>query len=992
MLKTGDEYRDFYVIDVCDVKDFKSKGIYLRHKTTGLEVFHLLNDDDENLFSFCFRTPVSDSKGTPHVIEHSVLCGSEKFKLKEPFITLKSKSVLTFLNALTYPDKTLYPGASQIEKQYFDIMDVYADAVFFPILSEITFNQEAHRMELDENGELSVQGVVYNEMKGVYSDFYSVVLRNINKSLFPKTTYENSSGGDPVEICKLTYKEFLNFHHKYYSPENCLLYLYGNIPTEKQLDFIAEKYIPRLQKKFNLFAELKDYKVPLPKIYDEIKQLETFDVKNAKSINRYFAPKSGMEGSVVSVCFYADQPDMEQFLLFSVLCGSDSAPLKRRLKDSKIGTDCWTMLSAHADRNVFSFNLIGVEKEDEEKVKNIVVSAIEEIYNVGISQDDIDSTVMSIDFCLREIKRSGGPYSLNLLNKVLDAWNFAHHPAEKLSPISEFRKVKEKLNNDKDFLRSLMKKYFIGKPYVFTVIEPSDDFMKKRNEIEAEFIDNQKKIINIENLKKELASLHEYQNSADSPEAQASIPHLKISELPANLEKMEVSVEKNKNDIFLFTDEVNTNGIVYFKVLFPCDVLKPEYYLDLPLFSDTLLDLGWGGKHWSTCLKQADKIFGDSNVSVASFALAESLVAEENSKKYKNERLFNRDWVAFNIKFIAEKTKDALNLLAEILNGLDFKDSERLESLITEIITDIKPSLVSNGLDFCLKRASYSFSRLNVIEEILFGFTQFKYMLGCKPKDSKKLLEKFKIMFEQIKNAGCIINITADEESLEATKKYLPEFIDSAKLTSLVSEQKYKKEDYIHLVYSPAENSLDVIKTETQVGYAVSVFKTVELFSKKGAAIELLTSWLSEHSFWEKLRTVHGCYGAEADYDEILNLVWFSTYRDPNPKDSFELFKQCIEEVRQNKLSNEEMECAIVSIYSNYVKPIAPGVHGVKALRRMFAGVSQDIVNEYVKGLLSLSADDIVEAADLIAESCRKDKKAMLCSSESEITGNILEF
>ena len=235
MLKKGEEYKGFYVIDITDVKDYNCKGIYLRHKTTGLEVFHLLNDDEENLFSFCFRTPVSDSKGLPHVIEHSVLCGSEKFRLKEPFITVKSKSVQTFLNAMTYSEKIMYPGATFIEKQYFDIMDVYADSVFFPVLSETTFNQEAHRLELDGNGNLSIQGVVYNEMKGQFSNFYSCAYRRLTSSLFPGTTYEYCSGGDPLEICTITYKDFTDFHKKYYSPENCLLYLYGNIPDDSSL-------------------------------------------------------------------------------------------------------------------------------------------------------------------------------------------------------------------------------------------------------------------------------------------------------------------------------------------------------------------------------------------------------------------------------------------------------------------------------------------------------------------------------------------------------------------------------------------------------------------------------------------------------------------------------------------------------------------------------------------------------------------------------------
>jgi len=241
-------YKGFDLISISDIPDCESKGLYLRHKKTGLEIFHLVNNDEENLFAFAFRTPVADSTGAPHILEHSVFCGSEKFPVKEPFVNLMNQSVYTFLNAMTYPDKTVYPASSANEKDYFHLMDVYADAVFFPLLKKETFYQEGHRLEEDGKGGYSIQGVVYNEMKGNYSSFNSVAFDEQFKSLFSGTCYANDSGGDPLVIPSFTYERFKDFHRSYYSPANCLLFLYGNIKTETQLDFMQQSFFDRLEK------------------------------------------------------------------------------------------------------------------------------------------------------------------------------------------------------------------------------------------------------------------------------------------------------------------------------------------------------------------------------------------------------------------------------------------------------------------------------------------------------------------------------------------------------------------------------------------------------------------------------------------------------------------------------------------------------------------------------------------------------------------------
>ena len=328
----GKTYNGFTLLSIDNIPDYKATGVFLRHKRTGLELYHVIKDDKENLFAFAFRTITKDSLGTAHIMEHSTVCGSEKYPLKEPFNTLASTSLNTFLNALTYPDKTVYPGASIVTADYFNMMDVYADAVFFPKLDHATFLQEGHRLELDNKGKVSIQGVVYNEMKGNYSAFPQVAFSNQINAMFPQSYPSFDSGGDPLEIPNLTYEQFLDFHQKFYNPDNCLLFLYGDIPTARQLDFLNERFMSRLEKKYNCTQDVPNGNSKTTIIKPEIQELQKLNLVKESCEVRTAAPDTGATGELVTVSWYTGKADMEKYYLSEVICGNDSSPLSLALK------------------------------------------------------------------------------------------------------------------------------------------------------------------------------------------------------------------------------------------------------------------------------------------------------------------------------------------------------------------------------------------------------------------------------------------------------------------------------------------------------------------------------------------------------------------------------------------------------------------------------------------------------------------------------------
>ena len=358
--------------------------------------YHILAEDKENLFAFAFRTFAKNSKGMAHIMEHSVLCGSEKYPLKEPFTTLNATCINTFLNALTYPDKTVYPAASTIRKDYFTMMDVYADAVFFPLLEHATFLQEGHRLELDEKGKLSIQGVVYNEMKGSYSSFQPVAYSKQINAMFPDCFASYESGGDPLEIPSLTYEEFLDFHKKFYAPDNCLLYLYGDIPTSEQLDFLNEKLIFRLEKKYNCTGVIKNAESTLPLIKPEIKKLQKLKKRNSVDIETIYdvAPETGASGNLVTLNYYSGKADIEKYFLSEVLFGNDSSPLSVILKESGLGDDEQCYNFGQFQEEFYTIGLWNVKKGDEEKLFELIQKSLQDIYEKGVAQVDIDSAVI----------------------------------------------------------------------------------------------------------------------------------------------------------------------------------------------------------------------------------------------------------------------------------------------------------------------------------------------------------------------------------------------------------------------------------------------------------------------------------------------------------------------------------------------------------------------------------------------------------------------
>ncbi len=952
------KYKNWKVLKITDIPDCESKGIYIKHEKTGLEVFHLLNSDEENLFSFCFRTPPEDSCGEAHILEHSVLCGSKNFPLKDPFIRLNNQSVKTFLNAMTFPDKTVFPASSIIKEDYFNLMKVYGDAVFFPNLTPEIFAQEAHHLEIDENGNYSIQGVVYNEMKGNYSSFDSVSADATVRSLFPDTIYALDSGGDPLVIPNLTHKKLVEFHKKYYRADNCLVFLYGNIPTKEQLDFIEKNFISQFQPEmqsttFELEDIIKKETVkPFEKpVYVEEKGPSSGNKENGSTVleNWLLPPAWDMQSS------------MELVLLSELLCGHDGSPLTKALLDSGLGQDLAPAsgMTSSLYSVMFSIGLRGVSSSNVKKVEQLILKTLNDICTEGIPKEDIESALLSVNFTNREVKRVNGPFSLVLLRRALRAWNYGKEPDTMLLVRKSFAEIEKKILDDKDYIYSLIKKYFITNMHrSLLCITPDANYSEERAMFEKSLIAEKRRSFTEEEIKESNKALHEFQQKDESDKTDC-MPHLKLSDLNAKLKPIAIKKEilKTKNgNIPLFTSTEATNGIVYVDIGFMADAIDIEDYPLIPLFTTLVTNCGWNGKDWAETARLTARCCGGFEA---------GSVTSSSVDTCPDEPYTRRDPVLFRIKMLTEKTEESLNLVKDCLTGTDFSDLKRIQDLVNETRNDFDESIIPSGHSYCSMRAAGRINKSLATDEIWNGLTQL-FTLHSLP-DVAELSKKFNSMFKKLKDGGAILHITADSESMKTALPLLRNFAEEADLKELKKAENIPDEKFFKLTDIKAEKIIDDSNIENfitncEVGYAAKILPAKSWLTKESAAEAVLAHYLSTATLWEEIRTKCGAYGAFSYSDPIEKTFSLVSYRDPNPIKTLDIFTECLKKAEKVEFTEEMLEKCVVGCYSKEIQPKSPSSRGYIGFLRTIWGITEKDREEKIKLLFSLSPKDIKKA------------------------------
>jgi Zn-dependent M16 (insulinase) family peptidase len=973
-VEKGEHISGFEILDMVDLAELDAKGIRARHKT-GAELFHVYNDSSENLFAFAFATPPDDSSGAAHILEHSVLCGSEHYPLKDAFIVLAQGSLQTFLNAWTFPDKTVYPASSVNEKDYFNLMSVYGDAVFRPLLTEWTFLQEGWRLRNRDGLEYS--GVVYNEMKGAYSSMDAYAGLWSVKAVMPGTPYAFESGGDPDCIPGLSLEALREFHRSRYSPGNCKIFLAGNIPTEKQMAFLDGVCL----------AGLPAGK-PLPPPEKTVPWNESRFV-------RVSCPGNGEDTKPQAFVSWlcSDTADTVETTalgcLAEILLGHDGSPLTRALVESGLGEDLSPSSGFEGElrETLFCAGLRGINTERKNgdwdavaynKVEKLIFGELRRLVKEGIPKEEIEAAMFSLEFSHREIRRSHGPYSLVWLRRALRGWLNGAQPWETLLFVPDFNTVKQRLAEDSRYFEGLIERYLVNNPHrALVAVEPEDDYLpKKEAELRAALAEKEKSMTGAEKkaLDEKAKTLERIQSEGESPEALAAIPHLSRADLVPKpdiipREFRSIPAGQSGGDVPCLVHPLFTNGISYAELAFPVDVLQSEDYPWLPFFARAVVSVGLPGMDYGEVSSLLVRTAGGfyAMLETGSPVLPENSPREDVSQAVAGPELLGRDWIVYRIKALDEKFRDSLDIALRLITEADFSDLRRLKDLAAEMKNDCDSSLAPAGHSYAMSRSGGACSRSRAVDEVWSGLCQLPFSHDLAAADIAEVSRRLtSIRDALVLRSGLIVNLSAQKEALPGALKAAASFGRFG--APRPADPRCRETAPFLKLAGGGEGRFEVWASPSiQVGFAAMSLPAAPYGSREQAAELVLSHELSTGALWESIRMKGGAYGAFARPDSLEGVFSLATYRDPDPLRSLNIFPEILLTRSKRAAGEDSLEKSIIGTFARETAPRTPSDSGFTDFLRYLYGVSSGHRFTRIKDIVALNGKETAAAAGRLA-------------------------
>jgi len=957
-LKKGDRVAGFAITDIRPLDELKATAVRAVHEKSGAELFHILNDDEENLFAFAFATTPEDSTGVAHILEHSVLCGSENHPLKDAFLVLAQGSLQTFLNAMTYPDKTVYPASSTNETDYFNLMSVYGDAVFRPLLAEWTFLQEGRRYEFRDDGKLDLTGVVYNEMKGAYSSLDSIAGRLAYRSIFTGTPYEHDSGGDPEFIPALDWEGLKAFHRKAYSPANCRVFLCGNIPTERQLAFLEEKFFSKLP------AGEKVAPIPAAERW-----------KEPRRVWASYPAVAGSKSTVILSWLCGDATRGTETIalaaLAEILLGHDGSPLARALVESRLGEDIAPASGIEADlrETAFMAGLRGVESSDADKVEALVLSVLRRLVEEGVKGEDVEAAIRSLEFNNRELRRSGGPYSLSWMTRSLRGWLHGAEPWETLLFAPRIDALKKAIAADPRYFEGLIEKWLLGNPHrALLVVDPAEGLNEKREAELRKRLDEFAAALPAserERIGAASAELSRVQEESDSPAALATIPHLSRSDLSREVEVIPRRIEEVAG-FPVVVHELFTNGIGYVDLAFPADTLEPEDYLYLPLLSRVVVASGLPGLDWGAVSGLLARHTGGFYAVLQTSSPAPGSARTVPTPSGTLD-LVGRDWVVFRLKALEDQLPEALSLARRLIAEADLTDLDRLRDLVAEYRNDFDSSLAPGGHSYAAGRAGLTFSRSRAVDELWGGLTQMAFAHESSGRDLAALSAKLVSLRDKLVGSGLLANVTGSAECVAAAEKALAAEFAAFGVPRPRAVSAEDSGAFFGLVGAGPAAEVHA-SASLQVGFGALAYPAAPFAGADQAAEIVLAHRLSTGALWEDIRMKGGAYGAFAYPDGLEPVFTLSTYRDPSPDRSLAAFREALDEAAAETIEADELEKAVIGTYSKETRPRAPVDKGFSDFMRLLYGIEDNARRGKLSAIVDMESASVASAARRFAE------------------------
>ena len=936
--EVGAVLREFTFTKVVPIEELQMVLYELQHNPTGAKVMHLEADDPENLFCFSFQTLPADSTGVAHILEHTVLCGSKKYPIKDPFFSMSRRSLNTFMNAMTGSDFTCYPAASQVKKDFYNLMEVYLDAVFFPELKEFSFLQEGHRLEFeksdDPNSQLLFKGVVFNEMKGNLSSPETRLWQEIMTALTPDLPYAFNSGGDPKEIPNLTHEGLRAFHQTYYHPSHCLFFFYGNLPLEHHLEFITKRALKGAKKSEDL---------------PPIALQPRFDKPH--TLTRHFPPQNKDDKDFVALSWLTtDLKNQEDALslavLDSILMETDASPLKMPLLKSGLCMQADGYLDLETSEIPYTIICRGSENDSGKKIESLILKTLEDIAEKGIDPSLIEAAIHQLEFSRLEITGDYGPFGLTLFFRSALA---AQHgcPAENaLSVQSQFKKLQLLVKNP-EYLPQLIRKYLLDNPHRITLsFKPDPELTKKEEKEEKKTLKKIKESLSEEaqaKIIKQAADLKKFQDKMETQSLEC-LPKITLNDVPQETPDFHLNHEQS-DQLTIFHHDCFTNHIVFANLIFDLPYIALSDIPYVQLLISLLPEIGAGGRDYRANLEYINAYLGDFSASMSLFPQVE------------NPNLLKPAF-GFRGKALSRNADRLFTLFKDVCRSPELDNAERIKELILQIHTSLENRLNRSAMSYAIQQAVSSFNQSAFIGEHWSGLKYFQFIRTLTQDLDKKLPQ----IIEKLK--------TLKSTLFHFTNPHLVLSCDASQYRTLEKEGFYGIGDLPTKPYNPWHNHhLSSAKPaqarliSSPVAFSVLGFHTTTTLDPISPALSISTDLLENTFLHKKIREQGGAYGSGASYNPMTGNYYFYGYRDPQITATFKAFEEAIAAIANGEFSDRDLTEAKLGLVQDFDSPVSPGSRGMCSYSFFREGRHKNIRQDYRNNVLSTQKKDVKEVA-----------------------------
>ncbi len=942
-LTEGLELHGFRVRDITPLPEINATLYRLDHLVTGARMAHLATADDNNLFGVTFRTTPKDSTGVAHILEHTVLCGSRRYPVRDPFFAMIKRSLNTFMNALTSSDWTMYPFSSQNQKDFYNLLGIYLDAAFSPLLRERDFRQEGHRLEFAEpdnpDSPLLFKGVVYNEMKGAMADPSSLIGRRLTKALFPTVTYGHNSGGEPSAIPGLTYEALKEFHATYYHPSNAWFFTYGNFPLEPHLQAIQEQALRHFS------ARPLDSAVPPEQRFGEPRRAkETFPVDPGEPLLNRAMVQLGWLTCPVTDSFER----LAMSILSNLLLGNPAAPLYKALLDSRLGQNLAPGTGYHDDYRdtLFAAGLQGTNPEALEGVEEVVLQTLAKMAREGFTAERIEAAIHQLEFAHKEVSGDHYPYPLGLLMRMIGPWMHNDDPLTPLALDRDLQRLRREVAAG-PFFQELIRRQLLDNPHRVTLLLQPDPSQGEREEREtASHLERIRRSLSEEDRQRIIEQARELQQAQETQEDLSVLPTLELSDIPAEERPVTAELQPTRKVPVYWLDQP-TNGIGYFTINLPTAALPEELRPYLPVFSAVLTQMGAAGHRYEEMAERIAAATGGLRAATAILDDPYGLEGFRPALEVKGKALVRNQGRMFGI-------------LADFFTAPDFSDHARLHTVLNQVKVSMENSIPSAGHSYAARIAAGRLTPAAQLRERWSGLTQLRLvrsLAALRPEELEETAEKLRRLAALLlvqDRAGAAV--TAEQGAFSEIGSVLEPF-----LAGLARGNPAAAEVTPPFV---AEVQGTGWASSLPVSYVARAFRTVPFTHADSGSLMVLARLLRSGYLHREIREKGGAYGGMANFDPESGIFSMLSYRDPHLTRTLRVYREAAEWAAAGRFSAEEIKEAVLAVFSALDRPLSPGGRGYREFANRLQGLKKEMRQELREKVLATDREALVRAAE----------------------------